>query len=198
MPLDRRNIKTIEKDEEYLRQVSKEVDFETDDVKDIVSKIKEICNCDVNIMALASVQIGIPLRLIYLRKTKQESLEEENYDESKVLINPVVVNSEGLTWYWEACASCLDNTGLVPRPYRIQIEYFDVNGNKCEETFEELAATVLSHELDHLDGILHIDIATEILMMNKDQRKELRKQHPYKIDRKDGPYKINKIKRLKR
>lgn len=83
------------------------------------------------------------------------------------MINPKILRSEGLTTYWEACASCLDNMGLVERPYKITIEYYDITGKRYEEIFEGFPCTVLSHEIDHLDGILHIDIAKEVLQMEK-------------------------------
>jgi hypothetical protein len=53
----------------------------------------------------------------------------------KKLINPVIKMRVGLTQYWEACASCLDNIGLVFRPYKILIEYIDLFGKKHQKTF---------------------------------------------------------------
>lgn len=186
------NKKTIKDDEEFLRQVSKEVDFNDDTYLDAIDKLKHYCKNDDNILAIASVQLGIPLRLIYLKKTDLSEFDNKEYNENKVLINPIIISSEGLTRYWEACASCLDNTGLVERPYKIEVEYYDENKNKHRELFEGFSATVLSHEIDHLDGILHIDIALEIKNMNSDERKEFRKYHPYEIINKDGKY-IRKV-----
>ena len=42
-------------------------------------------------------------------------------------------------------------------------------------------ATVLSHELDHLDVILHMDIAEEVLNMTPEERKAYREEHPYEV-----------------
>lgn len=179
--------KTIENDLEYLRQVSKEVDFSNDIWKEAVEKLDYYCKNEELVLAMASVQLGIPLRLIYLKKTDLDRLEED-YNESKILINPVIVKRRGLTRYWEACASCLDYMGLVERPYKIEIEYYDINKQKHRETFEGFAATVLSHEIDHLDGVLHIDIALELLNMNPEERKKFRKAHPYEIISKDCEY----------
>ena len=71
--------------------------------------------------------------------------------------------------------------GLVTRPYEIEVEYYDVHGNKCNRIFKGFESTVISHELDHLDGILHMDIAEEVLAMVKDKRKIFRETHPYEI-----------------
>ena len=118
------------------------------------------------------------------------SEEEKNYNQAKVLINPVITNREGLTDYWEACASCLDNFGRVLRPYKIELEYYDVEGNKKQETFEGFESTVLSHEIDHLDGILHIDIAEEVYQMPAEERRAWRLEHGYKVYSKTGDYEV--------
>lgn len=182
------NKKTIENDEAFLRQISKEVDFRDNSYLDVIEKLAYYCKNDDNILAIASVQLGIPLRLIYLKKTNLDEFENKEYNEMKVMINPVIISKEGLTRYWEACASCLDKTGLVERPYKIEVEYYDEEQVKHREMFEGFPATVLCHEIDHLDGILHIDIALEVKEMNTNERKEFRKLHPYEIIRKDGKY----------
>lgn len=179
--------KTIENDEDYLRQISKPVDFKTEEYKDAITELDYFCKNDDNVMAMASVQVGIPLRLIYLKKTDLNRLEDD-YNEERVLINPKIIKEEGLTRYWEACASCLNYTGLVERPYKIEVEYYDIEGKKHREIFEGFESTVLSHEIDHLNGILHIDIALKIRELTKEERKELRKKEPYQIIQKDGEY----------
>ena len=191
---------TIEGNEEYLRQISKEVDIKNDkELMSDISVLDEYCKENA-VMAMAAVQLGIPKRMIYLKNTNLDiinkmqantvSEEEKNYNEAKVLINPVITNREGLTDYWEACASCLDNFGRVLRPYKIELEYYDVEGNKKRETFEGFESTVLSHEIDHLDGILHIDIAEEVYQMPAEERKAWRINHGYKIYSKTGNYEV--------
>lgn len=179
--------KTIKEDEAYLRQISKPVDFDNDSWEEAVEALNCFCENEENCMAMASIQIGISLRIVYLKKTDLNRLEE-NYNEARVLINPIIKKSIGLTRYWEACVSCLDNTGLVDRPYEIEVEYYDTKRIKHKETFTGFSATVLSHEIDHLDGILHIDIASKILNMTALERKEFRKTHPYEIVSKNGEY----------
>ena len=60
---------TINDDEKFLRQVSKEVDIKND--KELINDIKvleEYCKNN-SVMAMAAVQLGIPKRLIYLKNT---------------------------------------------------------------------------------------------------------------------------------
>ena len=156
---------------------------------------------------MASIQLEIPKRLIYLKNTDLDIVnkiqdnsvteEEKNYNEARVLINPVVISKEGLTEYWESCASCLDNCGRVLRPYKIELEYYDEFREKHIENFEGFAATVLSHELDHLDGILHMDIAEEVLTMTREERKKWRQSHEYTIYSKNGNYDVLKKEKVK-
>ena len=189
---------TIYDNESFLRQVSKKVDIsDVEELKKDIAILDDFCKKN-QVMAMASVQLGIPKRLIYLKNTNldiinkmqsnSETEEERQFNESKILINPVIIKKEGLTEYWEACASCLDNCGRVLRPYKITLEYYDINGNKCVEIFEGFKATVLSHEYDHLDGILHIDIAEEVIEMPVEERKKWRQTHGYIIFSQLGQY----------
>ena len=179
--------KKIDKDLDWLRQVSQEVDLSTDDISEDLKVLEEYC-LGHGVFAMAAVQLGIPKRLVYIKNTDLDKIDDDEWNEATILVNPVIKRREGLTQYWEACASCLDNMGLVLRPYLVEIEYFDVHGNKCEMTFEGFPATVFSHEYDHLDGILHMDKAIEVLVMEKEERKEFRKEHPYEVFSKDGNF----------
>lgn len=193
---------TIYDNEEFLRQISKDVDLNDKNLLNDIKVLEEYCK-ENRVMAMAAVQLGIPKRLVYLKNTNLDIInkmqenaateEDEKYNEARVLINPVVRSREGLTEYWEACASCLDNTGLVKRPYKILVDYIDLNGEKHEDIFEGFESTVLSHELDHLDGILHIDIAEKVLVLDVEERKKLRQKEGYKVLTKTGDY--NKLKK---
>ena len=199
---------TIKDNEEFLRQISKPIIFPDDELINDIKVLEEYFKNGNKTLALAAVQLGIPKRLIYLRNTNldiinrqnnnEETEEDKGYNEERILINPTIISREGLTEYWEACASCLNNMGLVERPYKIVVEYQDINGTKHQETFEGFESTVLSHELDHLDGILHIDKSKEIIVMEPEQRKIFRKTHGYNIISKTGNYEkhINKTKKL--
>lgn len=188
---------TIQDSEEYLRQKSKEVDFNDKSYLADIKLLDEYCR-NRDVFAMASVQIGIPKRIIYLKNTRLDKIECSDYNENRVLINPVIIKREGLTHYWENCASCMDNMGLVLRPYQIEVEYYDIEGNLKREKFEGFESTVLSHEYDHLDGILHIDIALEIKVMPKEERKIYRQTHGYKIYSKRGNYEELLKKELKK
>ena len=112
---------TIAEDESFLRQISKEVNFQDKSYLEDIKVLGEYC-ANNEVFAMAAVQLGIPKRIIYLRNTKLEKVDDKTWNEARVLINPVIKERIGYTKYWEACASCLDNTGLVARPYKIKVE----------------------------------------------------------------------------
>ena len=198
--MEKKEIKaiTIKDNEEYLRQISSPVNIDNDqNLEKDIAILNEYCKTH-GVLAMAAIQLGIPKRIIYLKNTNLEIInkiqtnntteDEENYNEEKVLINPIITNREGLTEYWESCESCLDNCGRVLRPYKIELEYKDINGKKHFKIFEGFESTVLTHKIDHLDGILHIDIAKEIKIMPREERKKWRQTHGYKIIEKTGNY----------
>lgn len=180
---------TIENNEDFLRQISTDVDFKTDDYNEWIEELKDYCQNNA-VYALALVQIGIPKRMIYFRNTTSDMTKnkDSNYDESTVLINPVIIGAKGHTRFIERCASCLDYVATVDRPYSVEVEYYDVNGNKVHETFEGFKATVFSHEYDHLNGILHIDLSDDVREMTWVETKTYREKRPYEVLSKDDQF----------
>lgn len=204
---------TIENNEQYLRQFSKEVDISDPELHNNIVVLQDYCMQN-DVMAMAAVQLGIPKRIVYVKNTNLEILnkrltdegkeETKDYNEAKVLINPEIISKEGITTYWEACASCSwyegevkkSYAGKVKRPYKIRVKYFDIEGNGHEDEFEGFESTVLCHEIDHLDGILHIDIADKVIKGTKEERIELRKKEGYTIISKTGNFEQLKSKKI--
>lgn len=88
--------------------------------------------------------------------------DEEEEDSLIVLINPEIIYSEGETVAEEGCLSVPGKTGTVKRPYKVVVKALDIDGEEIEVTGEGFLAKAICHELDHLDGKLYIDIATDI------------------------------------
>ena len=144
---------TIENNEQYLRQFSKEVDISDPELHNNIVVLQDYCMQN-DVMAMAAVQLGIPKRIVYVKNTNLEILnkrltdegkeETKDYNEAKVLINPEIISKEGLTTFWEACASCSWYegevkkwyNGKVKRPYKIRVRYFDIEGNEHEDEYK--------------------------------------------------------------
>jgi peptide deformylase len=86
-----------------------------------------------------------------------------------VIVNPEVTGSEG---EWEFAEGCLSVPGLhfdIVRPKLVNVRGLDLDGNPVEFEADELLGRLIQHELDHLDGILLIDLLDDA------QRREAKK-----------------------
>ena len=68
-----------------------------------------------------------------------------------------VFDEEGREIAEEGCLSIPERNGLVARPEKIKLTAYNRYGEKYERGFLDLAARVILHEIDHLDGVLFID-----------------------------------------
>ena len=79
-----------------------------------------------------------------------------------VLINPEILEKEGEQISTEGCLSVPGKIGDVKRPTRVLVKYQDREGVEHTEEFVDFEAIVVSHETDHLEGVLYVDKATNI------------------------------------
>ena len=104
-------------------------------------------------VGLAAPQVGI-LRRVVLVDTGEEILE---------LVNPTLVETDGMQEGAEGCLSVPNKYGLVKRPYYAKVRAQDRDGNWYEAEGEELIARCFCHELDHLDGIIYTQVMERYL-----------------------------------
>ena len=108
---------------------------------------------DANGVGLAAPQVGILRRIVVIE------VEEGNVIE---LINPKIIAYAGEQVGNEGCLSVPGKWGTVSRPMHVTVRATNRHGEEFELTGSELLARAICHELDHLDGKLYIDIATDI------------------------------------
>lgn len=101
---------------------------------------------------LAAPQVGVPIRAV------QVDVEEGFFE----LVNPVIVSQKGEQTGPEGCLSVRGKAGTVTRPDKVKIVFSDRNGNRFSMTARGFCARAVCHELDHLDGILYTDKATNV------------------------------------
>ncbi|MEM6665379.1 MAG: peptide deformylase [Pseudomonadota bacterium] len=146
----KRDILTIP--DQVLRQASKPVDVVDDDVRALVKDMFETMY-DAPGVGLAAIQIGVPLRIVTTDAVRGDDLRNPI-----AFINPEITwQSDTLKLYEEGCLSIPDYFEDVERPECCKVSYLDENGETQERLCEDLLATVIQHEVDHLDGILFID-----------------------------------------
>ena len=110
-------------------------------------------------LGLAAPQVGV------LRRVAIVDYEEQFYE----MINPVIIESEGTQSCDEACLSIPGYHGDIERPMSITVEALNRDGESFTVTADEYLASVFCHELDHLDGVLYTDKATNVRVFEKEE-----------------------------
>lgn len=116
-------------------------------------------------VGLAAPQIGRSIRLFVVDPSpfaENEDISEEEKEQliraKKAYINPVILEREGEEWaFAEGCLSIPGIHEDIFRPEKITIVYQDENFEEHTEEFDGLAARVIQHEYDHIEGILFTD-----------------------------------------
>jgi peptide deformylase len=104
-------------------------------------------------VGLAAIQVGVPKRIVTADTSKKE--EEK---QPQVFINPEIVwSSEDKSTYEEGCLSIPEYYEEVERPTQVKVKFTGLDGKAHEIEADGLLATVLQHEIDHLNGVLFID-----------------------------------------
>ena len=119
---------------------------------------------EANGVGLAAPQVGIAIRLFIVDASPfadDDELTEEEQKQltgfKKVFINPQIEES-GEEWAFnEGCLSIPDVREDVYRQEEIQIRYWDENFKEHTEQYSGLAARVIQHEYDHIEGVLFTD-----------------------------------------
>lgn len=110
---------------------------------------------DANGIGLAAIQVGIPNRVITVDITRDEETEVQD---PLFLANPeIILRSDEVSTHEEGCLSIPGQFAEVQRPAEITVRYLDYHGKPREMAADGLMATVLQHEIDHLNGVLFID-----------------------------------------
>jgi len=123
---------------------------------------------EANGVGLAAPQIGINKRLIVVEMPDDESYPHPG--ERWVLCNPEVVKTGRETEIGqEGCLSVAGYVGYVERPTEALIRGQDVHGRKVRIKAHEFVARAFLHEIDHLNGVLYVDLAEEGSVMTVEE-----------------------------
>lgn len=106
---------------------------------------------------LAAPQVGV------LRRAVVCSVEEGFFE----FVNPRIISQKGEQSGVEGCLSVRGKYGTVSRPMKVKIVYQDRRGEEHTLVAKGFFARCICHELDHLDGILYIDRASEVHASSK-------------------------------
>ena len=121
-----------------------------------------------NGVGLAAPQVGESIRMLVIdteyASERYDDAGKENEDTRNpyIIINPVVVYKEGEIESYEGCLSFPEVFFNVKRARRIVLKFQDLNGKEHRmELAENLFCRCIQHEVDHLNGVLFIDVALD-------------------------------------
>lgn len=148
-----RNIRT--ENDEILRKKCREITEMTPKLSILIDDMFETMY-GANGVGLAAPQVGILKRIVVIDVGDEHG--------PIVLINPVILETNGSQTGGEGCLSVPGKTATVTRPNYAKVKAFDRDMKEIVVEGTELLARAICHECDHLDGILYIDKAESEVM----------------------------------
>ncbi|MBF0563353.1 MAG: peptide deformylase [Alphaproteobacteria bacterium] len=111
-------------------------------------------------IGLAAPQIGVAKRVIVVDLANEE--EDEPRRPLRMANPEILWASETTRVHNEGCLSLPEQFADVERPTKIKVRYLDHENQVREMEAEDLLATVIQHEMDHLEGVLFVDRVSKL------------------------------------
>ena len=153
-------LKIVKVGDDVLRKKCRPVDQITPKTLQLLDDMAETMRAAQGV-GLAAPQVGILRRIVVIEVEEGQLIE---------LINPKIIAYAGEQTGNEGCLSVPNKWGTVTRPMHVTVRALNRHGEEFDVTGSELLARALCHELDHLDGKLYIDIATDIETATPDEQ----------------------------
>jgi len=135
---------------ETLRQISDEVISFDHALRELIRDLTQTLEIQTDPpgLGLSAVQIGV-LKRVFVAKIRNKT---------KAFVNPRILRfSKKEIAFLEGCFSVPEIYGHVIRPAEIDLESQDVQGKSAKQHYKGVAARIIQHEMDHLNGTLFID-----------------------------------------
>lgn len=138
-----------------LRKKGTDISADYPNLKELLENMYETMY-DSHGIGLAAPQIGLPIRLFIVDGSPIEDIEPANFKQT--FINPIILEETGEEWkYEEGCLSIPTVRENVSRKSVVKIRFLDENFQEHEKTFDGMAARIIQHEYDHIEGKLFVD-----------------------------------------
>jgi len=140
-----------------LRKKALQVKKDQEGLQELISDMFETMYAAAGV-GLAAPQVGKSLRIFITDGKPFEEDEKDLGDFKKVFINAQMLDEEGDMWQFnEGCLSIPGIREDVTRCKHVRLRYYDENFKEHTATFTGLAARIIQHEYDHIEGTLFID-----------------------------------------
>lgn len=141
-----------------LRRETKKVETFGDSLAMFIENMVETMHNEEGI-GLAAPQIGHSKKILVIDIS---GIEDEEFNQPRTFINPEIKEYWGESVVEEGCLSIPGIREDVTRPAAINVKYQDETGKQFTENFEGWMARVLQHEIDHINGILFLDLLSPL------------------------------------
>jgi peptide deformylase len=146
-------LKILEFPDPRLRKKAQPVENVDDALRQLIDDMFETMY-EAPGIGLAATQVDVHRRLLVADVSNE-------MNEPWVLINPVILEQDGVEVTEEGCLSVPGYYDEVERAEHIRVRYLDRDGIEVESEFEGLLAVCVQHEMDHLEGRLFVDYLSE-------------------------------------
>lgn len=140
-----------------LKQVADEVTNFDSAFESFVHDLDETMMAGPGGVGIAATQVGVMQRIVIVDVSGYPRLKNAKHHGHLILVNPEIINWQGMKKGREGCMSVPDFTGNVIRAENIVLKAFNENGVTQEYEMEGFEARAVQHEIDHLDGLLFLD-----------------------------------------
>lgn len=140
-----------------LKQVADEVKIFDTKLVGFIQDMEETMGAGPGGVGIAATQVGVMQRIVIVDVSNYPRLKNAKHHGHLILINPEIIDWQGMKKGREGCMSVPDFTGNVIRAENIILNALDENGTQHEYVMEGFEARAVQHEIDHLDGLLFLD-----------------------------------------
>jgi peptide deformylase len=162
-------LKILEFPDPRLRTKATPVEVVDDVLRELIGDMFETMY-DAPGIGLAATQVDVHKRLLVTDVSPDKS-------EPYVLINPEIIEKDGVTVSDEGCLSVPGYYEEVERAEHIRVRFLDRDGKEQEMEASGLLAVCIQHEMDHLDGKLFVDYLSEAKRLRIRKKLEKERRH---------------------
>ena len=173
------------KDEsKVLRAIAKEVktaEFDTTALRQIITDMSDTLEPTHDGVAIAAPQIDVPLQIFMVAGfvfDKRANYHGAHGSPDRIFINPEIIKQSKTTKKYpgEGCLSVRFTYGTTKRSTAVTVQAQDETGKEFKMEATGFLAQIFQHEIDHLHGILFIDHAHDLKLLEGEERENYEKE----------------------
>ena len=140
--------------EPVLKEISLAVDNFDAGLQTFIAELEQTMRAGPGGVGIAAPQVGCLQRIVIVDVSSKPKIKQHG---RLILINPEIIEWDGMAKGREGCMSVPDFTGNVIRAKTIKLRAQDETGKINDYEMDGFEARAVQHEIDHLDGMLFLD-----------------------------------------